>query len=66
MSTAVHSYTATLLWDGNTGEGTRSYTSYSRRYRVHVPGKPELVGSADPTFRGEAEDSSPGSRCTHA
>ncbi|HEX6966324.1 MAG TPA: OsmC family protein [Gemmatimonadaceae bacterium] len=55
MSTAVHTYTARLVWEGNTGEGTRSYTSYSRRYRVRMPGKPELAGSSDPAFRGDAE-----------
>lgn len=54
-----HRYAANLIWDGNTGEGTRDYGSYSRRYRVQVGGKPELAGTADPAFRGEADRHNP-------
>lgn len=55
----MHEYTARLIWDGNLGEGTSSYTSYGRQYRVLVAGKPELVGTADPAFRGEADKHNP-------
>jgi organic hydroperoxide reductase OsmC/OhrA len=55
----LHEYTARLIWDGNLGEGTSSYTSYGRQYRVLVAGKPELVGTADPAFRGEADKHNP-------
>ncbi len=50
---APHRYTARLVWTGNRGGGTSDYTSYDRQYSVLVTGKPELVGSADPTFRGD-------------
>ena len=49
-----HDYKARLIWDGNLGTGTTSYTGYGRKYRLQVEGKPELVGSADPMFRGDA------------
>ena len=55
----VHEYAARLIWDGNLGHGTSSYTGYSRRYHVEVAGKPELVGTADPAFRGEADKYNP-------
>ena len=55
----VHEYAARLIWDGNLGQGTSSYTGYSRRYRVEVAGKPELVGTADAAFRGEADKYNP-------
>lgn len=53
MADEVHHYAARVIWDGNTGEGTARYTSYGRRYRVLVAGKPDLWGTADPAFRGE-------------
>ena len=54
MAKGMHEYAARLVWDGNTGEGTASYTSYGRQYRVLVPGKPDLSGTADPAFRGDS------------
>jgi organic hydroperoxide reductase OsmC/OhrA len=48
-----HRYTLGLEWTGNTGPGTTTYHSYERSYRVLVPGKPELLGSSDPAFRGD-------------
>src|SRR5258706_10558564 len=54
-----HAYAARLIWEGNTGEGTAGYRTYSRAYRVLVPGKPDLPGSADPAFRGEADKHNP-------
>jgi organic hydroperoxide reductase OsmC/OhrA len=55
----MHSYALDLQWIGNTGEGTTSYRSYSREFRVTIAGKPDLVGSADPTFRGDAARHNP-------
>ena len=49
----AHDYKAHLIWDGNLGSGTTSYTGYGRKYRLQIDGKPELVGSADPMFRGD-------------
>jgi organic hydroperoxide reductase OsmC/OhrA len=48
-----HRYTTTLTWTGNTGEGTASYRSYERAYEIAADGKPALLGSSDPSFRGD-------------
>ncbi len=48
-----HRYATTLTWTGNTGEGTASYRSYERAYEVAAEGKPALLGSSDPSFRGD-------------
>jgi organic hydroperoxide reductase OsmC/OhrA len=48
-----HSYSLQVQWSGNTGDGTRSYRSYSRNHVVTVAGKPDLHCSADPAFRGD-------------
>jgi len=53
-SNKTHDYKARLIWDGNLGSGTTSYTGYGRKYRLQIEGKPEIVGSADPMFRGDA------------
>jgi organic hydroperoxide reductase OsmC/OhrA len=50
----AHDYKAHLIWDGNLGDGTSSYTGYGRKYRLQIDGKPDLMGSADPIFRGDA------------
>jgi organic hydroperoxide reductase OsmC/OhrA len=49
----VHGYGVVVIWEGNQGAGTSAYTSYGRRFRVEVEGKPDLAGSADPAFRGD-------------
>jgi organic hydroperoxide reductase OsmC/OhrA len=49
-----HHYRLSLVWEGNRGTGTSDYASYGRQYRVTIAGKPDLVGSADPLFRGDA------------
>lgn len=50
-----HAYEVSVSWVGNLGEGTSSYTTYSRDFAVEVPGKPILAGSADPAFRGDPQ-----------
>ena len=59
MTKGTHEYAARLIWNDSTGEGTVDYASYSREYRVHIAGKPDLVGSADATFKGEASKHNP-------
>jgi organic hydroperoxide reductase OsmC/OhrA len=54
-----HEYAARLEWEGNLGEGTSSYAAYSRSYRISVEGKADLLGSADPAFRGETDKHNP-------
>ncbi len=55
----THTYLATLVWEGNLGEGTATYQAYSRRWRVRFGGKPDLVGTADPAYRGESDRHNP-------
>ena len=50
-----HSYAVEVEWTGNTGSGTADYRSYRRTCTVRAGGKPELAGSADPHFRGDAD-----------
>jgi organic hydroperoxide reductase OsmC/OhrA len=55
----AHDYKAHLVWDGNLGTGTTSYQGYGRKYRLQIDGKPDIVGSADPMFRGDANAYNP-------
>lgn len=48
-----HAYAVRVTWTGNTGEGTTGYRSYRRDHTVSTEGPPDLLGSADPTFRGD-------------
>lgn len=43
-----------VTWTGNLGEGTASYTAYSRGHDVTGEAKPTIPGTADPAFRGDA------------
>jgi len=54
MSGKTHSYACTLTWTGNLGAGTSSYKAYARDHVFQASGKPDLPGSADPAFRGNA------------
>lgn len=55
----AHEYSTRLVWDGNTGNGTATYAGYGRQYHIGIPGKPDIVGSADPAFRGDAAKLNP-------
>ena len=48
-----HHYSATIQWTGNTGEGTKSYRGYQRSHSVLINGKPDILASSDPAFRGD-------------
>ncbi|NJK47432.1 OsmC family peroxiredoxin [Candidatus Gracilibacteria bacterium] len=48
-----HIYRVSTAWTGASQGTTSSYQSYSREYTAKIEGKPPLVGSADPTFRGD-------------
>ncbi|HWJ81456.1 MAG TPA: OsmC family protein [Nocardioides sp.] len=50
-----HHYTLEIAWQGNRGTGTSGYRDYGRQVLLTADGKPDLLGSADPTFRGDAE-----------
>jgi len=49
----AHTYAVKVVWTGNTGEGTSGYQAYKRDFTVQTQGKPQLLGSADPAFRGD-------------
>lgn len=49
-----HHYNVTVTWTGNTGSGTSTYTAYSRDHEISVEGKPTILASSDPAFRGDA------------
>lgn len=48
-----HRYAVGLTWTGNTGSGTDDVRRYTRDHRFRADGKPELLGSSDPVFRGD-------------
>ena len=48
-----HSYELQVTWTGNNGEGTKTYRGYRRDHTISAAGKPEIVGSSDPAFRGD-------------
>jgi organic hydroperoxide reductase OsmC/OhrA len=55
-----HEYASHLVWDGAPAAGEKwSYASYGREYHIEIRGKPDLRGSADPVFRGDATRHNP-------
>lgn len=56
---AFHAYTATITWTGAGETGTSSYTAYSRDHVVAVDGKPDILASSDPAFRGDSSRHNP-------
>ncbi len=57
--THQHHYRVDVEWTGNLGTGTDGYRNYSREHVIRIAGKPELAGSSDPTFRGDATRHNP-------
>ena len=54
MAGRIHRYTPTIIWTGNTGTGTSGYKAYARDHVIRVAGRPDIEGSSDPAFRGDA------------
>lgn len=54
-----HRYTARVVWTGDRGEGTAAYARYGREHRIVIDGKPDLLGSADAVFHGDANRHNP-------
>ncbi|MBT2385721.1 OsmC family protein [Streptomyces sp. ISL-11] len=52
--TTLHTYETTVTWTGNQGSGTSGYRDFSRDHEVAAPGRPVVLGSSDPAFRGDA------------
>jgi organic hydroperoxide reductase OsmC/OhrA len=55
----THQYQLSLRWTGNTGSGTSDYRGYRRDHELRGEGKPTILGSSDPGFRGDATRWSP-------
>jgi organic hydroperoxide reductase OsmC/OhrA len=55
----THAYPVTVRWTATNGEGTKSYRSYSRAHSIGGDGKPEILASSDPAFRGDASRYNP-------
>ncbi|MBK6831798.1 MAG: OsmC family protein [Flavobacteriales bacterium] len=51
-----HHYTLHLQWNG---DHTRTYDDYTREHVIRIVGKPDLVATADPIFRGDAAQHNP-------
>jgi organic hydroperoxide reductase OsmC/OhrA len=49
----MHHYQATIQWTGNRGAGTADYKAYDRSHTLSIPHKPDIMGSSDPSFRGD-------------
>jgi organic hydroperoxide reductase OsmC/OhrA len=50
-----HCYEIEVRWTGNRGPGTASYRAYGRDLEIRARGKPTILGSSDPAFRGDPE-----------
>ena len=50
-----HEYKVSLEWTGNRGTGTSGYRDYGRDHTVRAAGKPEIGGSSDRVFHGDAD-----------
>ncbi len=51
----THHFKAALRWTGAAKGPTTDYQTYSREYRIEVPGKPSFLGSSDPAFLGDGK-----------
>ena len=49
-----HIYAIDMVWTGAEDGPAKDYRGYSREHRFTAPGKPALLSSADPAFRGDA------------
>src|SRR6266568_200251 len=50
----THHYELNVRWTGDAGTGTTDYRSYRRDHEILGAGKPVILGSSDPAFRGDA------------
>jgi organic hydroperoxide reductase OsmC/OhrA len=49
-----HHYAVRVRWTGDRGHGTTGYRDYDRDVVTSADGKPDLLGSADRSFHGDA------------
>lgn len=53
--TPEHHYAISLDWTGNRGSGTSGYRAYGRDHVLSADRKPDIAGSSDRTFHGDAD-----------
>src|SRR5690349_6614764 len=53
MSGKEHAYAIAVEWTGNKGTGTSGYRAYERAHTISAEGKPVILSSSDPSFRGD-------------
>jgi organic hydroperoxide reductase OsmC/OhrA len=51
----THTYGVKIEWTGNRGSGTSGYREYGREHTIAAGSKPDIPGSSDAAFRGNAE-----------
>lgn len=54
MAHGEHTYRVSVQWTGNQGTGTSGYRDYGRDHTISAGSKPEIPGSSDAAFRGDA------------
>jgi len=54
-----HTYSLTVKWTGNKGQGTIDYRSYDRSHTVSINNKADILCSSDPAFRGDKTKHNP-------
>jgi organic hydroperoxide reductase OsmC/OhrA len=54
MPHGEHTYTVRIEWNGNRGSGTSGYREYGREHTISAGRKPDIAGSSDAAFRGDA------------
>jgi organic hydroperoxide reductase OsmC/OhrA len=54
MAYGEHKYRVLVQWNGNKGSGTSGYRDYSRDYTIRAGSKPDILGSSDAAFLGDA------------
>lgn len=54
-----HTYDVEIEWTGAGEAGTIDYRSYSRQHVVRISGLPDIAGSADKPFHGDADRHNP-------
>jgi organic hydroperoxide reductase OsmC/OhrA len=54
-----HHYQTKLVWTGNKGTGTSEYKAYERSHTIAIEGKPDVLATSDPSFRGDKTKHNP-------
>lgn len=55
MAHGEHKYHVNVEWTGNRGTGTSGYRAYGRDHVIRAADKPDIPGSSDPAFLGDAK-----------